>query len=72
MIYKRYDFFTLVLVVAIVVTVWKLFEWFAHNTDVFQDRQRTPRAIITVMAIFLGTSMFYFWLAYMFSLWMRP
>ena len=71
MIYKRYDIFTLMLVVALLFTIWKLIEWFSKNTDVFRDRRRTPRAIITVFAIFLGTSVFYFWLAYMFGLWMR-
>ncbi len=70
-IYKRYDFLTLMLVVALLFTIWKLIEWFSENTDVFHDRRRTPRAIITVFAIFIGTSMFYFCLVYVFGLWMR-
>ena len=70
-IYKRYDFLTLMLVVALLFTIWKLIEWFSENTDVFHDRRRTPRAIITVFAIFIGTSMFYFFLVYVFGFWMR-
>ena len=70
-IYKRYDVLTLVLVVALLFTIWKLIEWFSKNTDVFCDSRRTPRAIITVFAIFISTSMFYLCLVYVFGLWMR-
>ena len=70
-IYKRYDFLALVLVVALLFTIWKLIEWISENTDVFHDRRRTPRAIITIFAIFIGTSMFYLCLVYVFGLWMR-
>jgi len=66
----RYDFFTLMFVVALSFTIWKLIEWISKHTNIFHDRRRTPRAVITILAILLGTSAFYFWLAYLFGLWM--
>ncbi len=59
------------LVVALLFTIWKLIEWFSENTDVFHDRRREPRAIITVFVIFIVTSMFYFCLLYLFGFWIR-
>lgn len=67
----RYDVFTLIFVLALSFTIWKLIEWIAKHTDIFHDRRRAARPVITVLAILLGASVFYFWLAYLFGLWMR-